>query len=94
MQVREEEIFEIYPENYAGNHGYEWLPIICFPIFRPQRMAFGTVTGIFSALIVFDMNLTSDSESLGRKGIEDSYDFIVGKTGRTRFPFLFLNGGS
>ncbi len=43
-----------------------------------QRMAMLSVTGLFSALIVFDMNLTSDSETIGRRGIDQHYDFIIG----------------
>jgi len=43
------------------------------------RMAWLSATRIFGAGIVFDMLVSApDHESLGRKGIDDHYDFIIG----------------
>jgi len=43
------------------------------------RMAWLSATNLFGAWIVFDMLASApDHESLGRKGIGNHYDFIIG----------------
>lgn len=42
-----------------------------------QRMTFSVVTQIFAAWIIFDMMLSSEHDTVNRKGMYDRYDFII-----------------
>ena len=45
-----------------------------------QTMTWNLVTQIFGAWIIFDMMLSSEHDTVARKGLYDRYDFIISES--------------